>query len=521
MPRREGTMTKPEQQQGTPPRRAEDIISYILSFRKLLLARASLFLFTCTAVALSRARLALHATPAYERIITWPTTTRTLLDSTKRSETAKRIRSWGCGRSETPLIFVHIGKSGGGSINVRIAASALNYNSTKKRPFDLDTSFYPVGVNASAYFCAHKHPNFFPDGTVYSFPRTLQCQATTPLGQAIGCPEPAETAGTCRNCLFHSDHCHVVYVGHAFLGGEMHWLPQPILSRWLESKWRYSDTTGLQELLKTLLPGNTDWCAYRSAGKARDIHVARSEKIAEYKEMYEKCSVPRQFAADQKAAALLRNDLWQKRRERTTDDYDWSPIYASLPVLRITVIREPFSWLISKFFWHRSGRTCDESITFATFDDGTFWEESGIGWATRYAMEYIIYLCGNDCAARYEMGVSNLEQIEIQAANNLRNSFAVVGLLNETENFFDMVTARVSYMNMSLNSHIKGPRHSSGNSNETQRCKDTFQNPDFQAKMREASPAIAALCRLYLVAVEVNRFQLKELSTCDSSVGSL
>ena len=119
------------------------------------------------------------------------------------------------------------------------------------------------------------------------------------------------------------------------------------------------------------------------------------------------------------------------------------------------------------------------------------------------------------------MGVSNLEQIEIQAANNLRNSFAVVGLLNETENFFDMVTARVSYMNMSLNSHIKGPRHSSGNSNETQRCKDTFQNPDFQAMMREASPAIAALCRLYLVAGEVNRFQLKELSTCDSSVGSL
>ena len=503
MPRREGTMTKPEQQQGIPPR------------------RASLFLFTCTAVALSRARLALHATPAYERIITWPTTTRTLRASMKRSETAKRIRSWGCGRSETPLIFVHIGKSGGGSINVRIAASALNYNSTKEHPFDQDSSFYPVGVNASAYFCAHKHPNFFPDGTVYSFPRTLQCQATTPLGQAIGCPEPAETAGTCRNCPFHSDHCHVVYVGHAFLGGEMHWLPQPILSRWLESKWRYSDTTGLQELLKTLLPGNTDWCAYRSAGKARDIHVARSEKIAEYKEMYEKCSVPRQFAADQKAAALLRNDLWQKRRERTTDDYDWSPIYASLPVLRITVIREPFSWLISKFFWHQNGRSCDESITFATFDDGTFWEESGIGWATRYAMEYIIYLCGNDCAARYEMGVSNLEQIEIQAANNLRNSFAVVGLLNETENFFDMVTARVSYMNMSLNSHIKGPRHSSGNSNETQRCKDTFQNPDFQAKMREASPAIAALCRLYLVAVEVNRFQLKELSTCDSSVGSL
>ena len=33
------------------------------------------------------------------------------------------IRSWGCDLTETPLIFVHNGKSGGGNIRARLAAA--------------------------------------------------------------------------------------------------------------------------------------------------------------------------------------------------------------------------------------------------------------------------------------------------------------------------------------------------------------------------------------------------------------
>lgn len=41
------------------------------------------------------------------------------------------IRSWGCQRrNETPFIYVHIGKAGGGHVRARIAASALNYEAS-------------------------------------------------------------------------------------------------------------------------------------------------------------------------------------------------------------------------------------------------------------------------------------------------------------------------------------------------------------------------------------------------------
>jgi hypothetical protein len=43
-----------------------------------------------------------------------------------------RIRSWGCGNTNTPFIFVHIGKAGGGNIRHRIASSRLNITSNTK-----------------------------------------------------------------------------------------------------------------------------------------------------------------------------------------------------------------------------------------------------------------------------------------------------------------------------------------------------------------------------------------------------
>lgn len=42
--------------------------------------------------------------------------------------TKATIRKWGCNITDTPLIFVHIGKAGGGNIRARFSASALNYN---------------------------------------------------------------------------------------------------------------------------------------------------------------------------------------------------------------------------------------------------------------------------------------------------------------------------------------------------------------------------------------------------------
>lgn len=83
------------------------------------------------------------------------------------------------------------------------------------------------------------------------------------------------------------------------------------------------------------------------------------------------------------------------------------------------------------------------------------------GWAHECALEYIRYLCGEDCSLRTEMGLSSLGQMERQAASNLRSSFAVVGLLNETGGFFQMLNARVRYLDTSLNPDVTGQKHAS------------------------------------------------------------
>jgi hypothetical protein len=107
--------------------------------------------------------------------------------------------------------------------------------------------------------------------------------------------------------------------------------------------------------------------------------------------------------------------------------------------------------------------------------------------------------------------------MECQAANNLRHSFAVVGLLQETDTFYDMVTKRVQYVNMSLNPNVQGAFHSTGKGPEQLRCKDKFANASFQALLKERSPIIAAIDRLYHVGVQVNRFQLEELQMCPTT----
>ena len=93
----------------------------------------------------------------------------------------------------------------------------------------------------------------------------------------------------------------------------------------------------------------------------------------------------------------------------------------------------------------------------------------------------------------------------------------MVGLLDDTDSFFDMLNDRFSYLNPSLVNET-GFRHRTNN-HLKKNC-EQFQNPTFRNKLKAASPAISAISRLYEVAVEVNRFQIEELSKCkdDSSV---
>lgn len=120
-----------------------------------------------------------------------------------------------------------------------------------------------------------------------------------------------------------------------------------------------------------------------------------------------------------------------------------------------------------------------------------------------------------DCKNRYLSGISDISQLEKQAEGNLRQSFAVVGLLDDMDTFYNMIEARVSYLNMSMNRDkdlLK--KHPSGGGYRKVQCKEKLNEPSIQNQMMESSEAIAAMVRLYNVAVEVNKFQLQELNGC-------
>jgi hypothetical protein len=120
---------------------------------------------------------------------------------------------------------------------------------------------------------------------------------------------------------------------------------------------------------------------------------------------------------------------------------DYGSVYASMPVLRTIMLRDPFSWLISKFFWHGlhlAGTVCDDVDTatknggsprMGYYSNGTISNAESVGWAHQFALVFLTYLCGQDCHLNALRGLSSIEQMERQAESNLRQSIAVVGIL--------------------------------------------------------------------------------------------
>ena len=439
------------------------------------------------------------------------------------------IRQWGCDRTETPLIYVHIGKSGGGNVRARFAASAINVTKTEWR--GNDNSFYPVTIEhnkttAAAQFCNSGHINYRPKAEGRMYEGFTLCNATTPLG-LLGCPEPLahHKRSSCDgSCDPWSDTCHQVYVGHNLLGNELHWLPPTYLQNWWKStQWSHHDTGNMSvaNYIKTLQPRNRDWCP--------EVGKPRPTLPSQYTSLYETCQKMHSKRLDTRARDLFSTSTSTHIGGDVEHDVDFGSLYASMPVLRTVIVRDPFSWLVSKFFWHLYHEAdsipmvCDD-VEVATRNDGTtlmsyhastITEEDNFGWAHQFAMEYLTYLCGIDCYLTAFSGVSTIERMERQAASNLRQSFAVVGVLEDGEdNFFDMVSARVRYIDMSLNPHIEGSSHRSGGGEESTRCKAIFNDPGMQQKMIDGSPAIAALVRLFRVGKEVNKFQKEELASC-------
>lgn len=453
-------------------------------------------------------------------------------DKIKKYTDLTSIRRWGCQQTESPLIFVHIPKAGGGSIRTRLAAAAENYTRSSKdwRRSNYDNHFYPIrrhdNVNGTVYyergkFCNSKNKHFRLSPLMrYKkkvFEGSTECHATTPVGRLISCPGfwwPKD--GNCEGCYLTSSTCNTVYTGHNLLGNEMHWLPVPYLEDWWKREWApfftSSFSSTIERQIHSLSPDTetTVWCPQfnqtrkvwsRSSTSKRDPeHFKCSKQLSE--------SVDREFQLSWKEVA--------------SEKYkNYAPLYASLPLHRTVMLRDTDSWLLSCFFWHShyEDYKCDDYIAASYHDKQTLkYEEAG--WAYQRALSYLMYLCGEDCVNRYEVGSISLEEIEQQAEANLRHSFSVVGLLSDTNDYFDMLTTRLQYVNMSKNPHILPSSHSSVPrpkklKEEYTRCKYQYEkNETFKALFRQQLPHLQILDRLYNVGVKVNHFQRQELEEC-------
>ena len=445
------------------------------------------------------------------------------------------IRRWGCDRKETPFIFIHIGKAGGGEIRRKIAAAAIDYNRGGDwRNSGKDDHYYPIiaegddanGIIRHGKFCNSGYQNFYiPNkggNTVSkSFEGSKPCNATTPLGHAIGCPaqyQQKRCQGCNMNGVVNSTICDVIYVGHNMLGNEMHWLPPKYLSRWWHQYWysrndnssssynisqdhHYFDS--IYQGFHSIMPNQQypQWCTKNNISRPYQIYSRNTNyTIDRENPVLMECSRIAALKADEEI-----EEYWKLLGNKPNN---YSPLYASLPLHRVVMLREPISWLKSKFYWHKEYRNC-------ACDD----IKCARNWADSRARLYIYYLCGEDCLSRYQTKTITLEEMTNQAEDNLRNSFSVVGLLNETESFYDMIEMRLSYMNMSqsLPAELSGGRHASGkgkNITEYNRCSDVFESETFRQRLREEYPSVAAAERLYYLGVEINRFQNEELQHC-------
>jgi hypothetical protein len=323
--------------------------------------------------------------------------------------------------------------------------------------------------------------------------------------------------GGCQSFI-KSDKCDTVYAGHNFIGSELHWLPPMYLQKWWEENWGTAisptGSHGMSEIEWTRLESKKEsiWCEggyhYQNKIWYRRPMVGGMQT----EETYLNCSAPLASRTDEQFRnfwASVRTDRSiREGNAKNNDENNFSPIYASLPLHRVTILREPWSWLSSKFYWnHLDGQsfTCESDVHI---------------WAAPFILDYLLPLCGEDCANRFEHGMMTYEEIEVQVTSNLRQAFSVVGLLNETSDFYDMVSTRIGYMDMSLNPHVVGEVHQSADLNHTlngpRRCKAIFETAKFQEKVRQEFPAVRILERVYNVAVEVNRFQREELNQCNA-----
>ena len=274
-------------------------------------------------------------------------------------------------RAQVPLIFTHVGKTGGRTIRRNIALGGNKRKKGGSFSWKTDSSFYALASGAHAEFCSSCEPSFCArgrgscgDGMAHSGMRSCNArgrvdppraesvrvesdapsrgerrdpsQASTPLGQAIACAN-ARPDGPCSAS---SARCLRVYTGHNYLGTELHWLPPKMLASWWRAwapEWapaRPRVRAKLGRLIDELGEGRCRAVGMRGdeGMKAHGLFSSGDGKkqtlrpyhdwTTDFRE-YARCSNDLQPAAD-RLASHAAGDAFAPRA-------NWAPLYASLP----------------------------------------------------------------------------------------------------------------------------------------------------------------------------------------------
>jgi len=174
------------------------------------------------------------------------------------------------------------------------------------------------------------------------------------------------------------------------------------------------------------------------------------------------------------------------------------------------------SWLASKWSWPVKALpegALKNSLMMERCEDFDFFDT----FAATVAETFVLYFCGEDCVVRRTLGLAPVAAVlELQAAGNLRQSYAVVGIFPRYDDFFQMIGARFSYFDATLVEKLDRPPEArdGGLARSYNATCDALRDADFQRRLGDRVPAVAAARRVYDVAVEVNAAQRAELAAC-------
>lgn len=194
--------------------------------------------------------------------------------------------------------------------------------------------------------------------------------------------------------------CREVYVGHNMFGADITWLPTRMLMRW----WRElvggpgQESVGAAKVLRALkgqllqasevnsddgsFSSDTTRCepAQIHALAARGVQdcvdaLAKAVDGAMFELLETSAEASTGVAAKLARVVELQAPPGDGGNPISTRAISWAPTYASLPVLRAVVMRDPFTFAVSSFFWSSDRKDWPAHCGSAGCPGGAAWIE--------------------------------------------------------------------------------------------------------------------------------------------------